>query len=467
MERTTGLIDASEEFPEAARALHIAYYIPVNWGIQDRISRSLIDFQHARDPQAMQWIRLAALLAGQVFSCDVIVRALSSKEKSAGGGEPLDRVCQELARRTDVPYAPERLQKTRQTQAVKNAGGRPTRMKLLLDAYRFDAVGLSETPRVLIVDDVITTGATLSAIASAIRKASPVAEILFLGLARTEPHLTRFHLEDALTPVPDITIDLLKVNAHLDERYFFGTTSPVAFKQRPITPPARTPPPEPRPATTPSVAASSEPVVPRGTPETPAVKPKPALTFEETPESHKEPQGELRPALQRRETQVDDRAIVRSAVQPAAAFKKLGLVATGLALTAVLVVALFLVKPQEEEPAPVQKAVHEESTASSPSAASSSKPDLQPPQAPRAPVRRRMEIALPSVGLRDNPGFDAAPLSINLTEGEKVTILDTYVAVSGPNWVRVRTGSGQTGWVFAGGVRVDTAKSSGKRSVPY
>jgi hypothetical protein len=464
MERTTGLIDASEEFPEAARALHIAYYIPVNWGIQDRISRSLVDFQHARDPQAMQWVRLTALLAEQVLSCDVIVRALSSKEKTAGGGEPLDRVCQELARRMDVPYAPERLRKTRQTQAVKNAGGRRTRMKHLLDAYTFDAAGLSETPRVLIVDDVITTGATLSAIASAIRKTSPASEILFLGLARTEPHLTRFHLEDALTPVPDITIDLLKVNAHLDERYFFGTTSPVAFKPRPIMPPARTPPSVPKAAPAPVVAVSSEPRVPPATPEIPTVKPEPVLTFEEAPEHHREPQGE--PALQGRETHVDARPFVRSAVQPQAAFKKLGLIATGLALTAVLVIALFLVRPQGEEPAPGRKAVREESTAINSPAVNPAKPDIQPPQAPKVPTRRRMEIALPNVGLRSSPNFDAPPLSINLTEGEKVTILERYVAVSGPNWVRVRTEGGKKGWLFAGAVRVDTTKSAAKGMVP-
>ena len=467
MERTTGLIDATEDFPEAAKALHIAYYIPANWGIQDRISRSLVDFLHARDPQEMQWIRLAALLAGQMFACDAIVRALSSREKTAGGSQPLDRVCQELARRMNVAYAPERLQKSRQTQAVKNAGGRPTRMKLLLDSYKFDALGLSETPRILIVDDVITTGATLAAIASAIRKTSPSAEILFLALARTEPNLARFHLAPVLTPVPDITIDLMKVNFHLDERYFFGTTSPVAFRPRPSALPSRTVPSAPRTSPAPSVTVPAEPVFSRSTPKAPAAKPEPVQTFEETPEFRMEPKSEPAPAAQGSETRADDRAIGRRVPQPVAGLKKnLGLIATGLALTALLVVALFLVKPGDEEPARRQKAVHEEPRASTPPAVSPAKPDIKLPMAPRGPARTRMEIALPSVGLRSNPGFDAAPLSINLTEGEKVTILERYVAVSGPNWVRVRTKDGRIGWLFAGGVRVDTTRPGVTGAVP-
>lgn len=465
MERKTGLIDATEEFPEAAKALHIAYYIPVNWGIQDRISRSLVDFLHARDPQEMQWMRLAALLAGQMYSCDVIVRALSSKEKAASGSEPLDKVCQELARRMNVPYAPERLQKTRQTQAVKNAGGRPTRMKLLLDAYRFDSSGLSETPRVLILDDVITTGATLGAIASAIRKESPLAEILFLALARTEPHLTRFHLEPALTPVPEITIDLLKVNSHLDERYFFGTTSPVAFRPRPSALPARTPASAPKSVPAPSIAASADPVAPRVTAKIPAAKPEPVLTFEEGPEVGRELQR--RPTPQGSEPRTRDRATVQRIGRLAPAFKKnLGLIATGLALTALLVVALFLVRPGDEEPLPGQKTVREESRVNNPPAIVPAKPDLPPPQVSKGPARLRMEIALPSVGLRSKPGFDAAPLSITLTEGEKVVILERYVAISGPNWVRVRAKGGKTGWLFAGAVRADTTKPPAQGSVP-
>jgi hypothetical protein len=156
--------------------------------------------------------------------------------------------------------------------------------------------------------------------------------------------------------------------------------------------------------------------------------------------------------------------MVRTAVRPAV-FKRRGLVATGLGITAVLILAFFLVKRGEEEPAAEPKAVHEESAAANPSTVNNPKLDLQPPPAPKSQSRPRMEVALPSVGLRSDPGFDGAPLRVSLTEGEKVVILERYVAVSGPNWVRVRTRSGRTGWLFAGALRADTAKSAGKTGV--
>lgn len=90
---------------------------------------------------------------------------------------------------------------------------------------------------------------------------------------------------------------------------------------------------------------------------------------------------------------------------------------------------------------------------------------LPPPDEPVAPVavaKSRKEVAptfspngeidVPSVGLRTSPDIDATSLSGSLKKGEEVLILDRR-SDAGPAWLKVKTKSGKTGWVFASVVK--------------
>lgn len=70
----------------------------------------------------------------------------------------------------------------------------------------------------------------------------------------------------------------------------------------------------------------------------------------------------------------------------------------------------------------------------------------QPSLAPNA------TIDVPGVGLRANPDISVKAVASGLKRGEKVEIVKR-VSGKGPAWVKIKTKSGKTGWVFASVVK--------------
>jgi ComF family protein len=87
-----------------------------------------------------------------------------------------------LALATGLPYRPQALWKVRETptQVGLTASGRRVNVK---DAFQADPA-LSSGARVLVIDDVTTSGATLEACAEALR-CSGARQVFALTLART------------------------------------------------------------------------------------------------------------------------------------------------------------------------------------------------------------------------------------------------------------------------------------------
>lgn len=461
MDQRSLLIDASAEYPRLDQVVHIAYFVPVNWGGQDKVSRSVVEFQHHREPQTEQWIRLAETLLHNV-PCDVIVRVLSSRESTAGGKAPLDLLCTRLAQRLDVPYAPERLWKTRRTLAVKNAGGLNARRKAILGAYEFSGQGLPPNARVLIVDDIITTGATAHTVAAAIRKEIPGAAVRLFTLARTNPHLVRLHLEEVAVEQLEEPVPILEMNPHIDERYFSRSVAPEILqpKERKLPPaaPATLPQPPARPVSSEFPAATPEVVEPVAPETEPLLEIPPEFGLDGAMPVAVE--GATAPQVSagmNTSASVSDRTAVPGGRTLPSARRLISALANPLAIgmgVAFLVfVGMFIANqflatdvqvaqiPPPEQYTPVQ-------------------PRQKPAEPPPAPKKRaqlpRGTVNVPSIRLRSGPSLEALVLPTEIRMGDRVTILRRSAADAGPDWIEVRTAAGVSGWVFSGVVTPDS-----------
>ncbi|MGB2960541.1 MAG: SH3 domain-containing protein [Bacteroidota bacterium] len=192
-------------------AYHVAFYRAERAGYQDMVSRYISDFVQGKEPQTTRWIKLAVPLITGSGSFDIIVRALLEKEKESTEFTPLDRLCLSVAKESGAVYAPERLEKTRTVSEADETPGREARKQQLDGLYQFDAEGLTGKARVLVVDTLLRTGSTIEAIAGAVHKELPEAEVacLVLGKVDSEEHNTHLNPEyfvspkNGLSPVPE------------------------------------------------------------------------------------------------------------------------------------------------------------------------------------------------------------------------------------------------------------------------
>jgi hypothetical protein len=175
-------------------AYHLAFYRAPRAGFQDRISQCLQDFITGTEPQTARWIELAVSSLVQQTAFDFVVRALHGRETVAAEFTSLDRLGVALAQHSNAIYAPERLEKTRETADLNQIGGREARKAELQGAYRFDAEGMSQKARILVVDWIMMTGTTVEAIAEAIHRELPDAEVLCFVLGKADHEGQNYHL---------------------------------------------------------------------------------------------------------------------------------------------------------------------------------------------------------------------------------------------------------------------------------
>lgn len=93
-------------------------------------------------------------------------------------------LAQRLADKMDIPCEP-LLKKTRHTKAQSGLSGESERRANVLGAYEVTPGTVTQGRRVLLVDDVVTTGATLSECARVLRTAG-AAGVVCVALAMTE-----------------------------------------------------------------------------------------------------------------------------------------------------------------------------------------------------------------------------------------------------------------------------------------
>ena len=178
------IIDGENE----VTGFYLSHYFPSSRGVQDNLSKRLLEFKDNQKDSVQRFTNISiSKLKSKIDNLDIIIRALGSSEIKATANTSLDFLCSGIASSYGCTYSPESLWKTRTTDQLKDLGRRSKRLEEINGVYSFH----TEEPasdislKVLLVDDVSTTGSTVQEISRAIRAEKPHAQIYFFSLSKT------------------------------------------------------------------------------------------------------------------------------------------------------------------------------------------------------------------------------------------------------------------------------------------
>lgn len=161
---------------------YLCHYRPKSSG-SDELSKSILEFKNGHKVHVSVWVDCAVSELSKTLIKEgaVIIRALGHREKTAAGKTSLDSLGKKLAETFHVQYLPSLLTKpsTPKLTMLK----RHERAEALSNRYSFSGNGFKE---ILIIDDILTTGATMCSIANAIRTISNSCPIKIFTLAATD-----------------------------------------------------------------------------------------------------------------------------------------------------------------------------------------------------------------------------------------------------------------------------------------
>jgi predicted amidophosphoribosyltransferase len=408
--KSIALLKSVNRYPGLELLHHAAYYHAARVGYQDIISRSLHDFKDGCEPQTSRWVSLAAPLVSKELQFDVIVRALGSAEDAASGTTPLDKLCAAIAVASGAAYVPERLQKVAQVRALTSLPGRAARQKELRGAYTFDATGLPANVRILVVDDLATTGATLEAITNAIRDAHAGANVVCFTLARVEAQMHNTHLDpgyflNGIAARPDARSKADESTARIPSSDLIAMRPKITAASRETSIGSLTSRPKNAPPATGKHETSRPGDSRRGIPHVPAAPPSKGL---------------------------DTRVYV------------VGLLLSLLLLGATV---LFPAKKDAGAVAPQFVKLVAENAIQSPV-------PIPERRIGSATEGKTGMVTVPSTGLRSSHSVESTIIpKTTIRNRERVEIIRKFRSPVGPDWVQVRTRSGVTGWVMASVVK--------------
>ena len=189
------------------RHYFLCHYLPLCSGI-DTVSRSLLKFKHGAQPDLDNWIdrTLRGFRETPVIlpPGTLILRALRHKETRPVSDPPssLDRLGQALSGQLHAPYNPYLLYKTRST-LINQGLTRQQRTAELQDVYQIDltaaatntaatnptapsaAAAPPNPTSILLLDDILTTGATILSILQTLTNAFPNCTVTIFTVAKT------------------------------------------------------------------------------------------------------------------------------------------------------------------------------------------------------------------------------------------------------------------------------------------
>ena len=155
------------------------------WSYQEPLASVLLAFKFGRlDYLGSALARaIAELLRETLSTCDLVVPVpLHWRRRLARGYNQAERIARPLAARLQIPLRTA-LRRRRPTPAQSQLD-RAERLRNLADAFAVWRPGAVAGRRILLVDDVVTTGATVEAAAASLRAAG-AAEIHAVAAART------------------------------------------------------------------------------------------------------------------------------------------------------------------------------------------------------------------------------------------------------------------------------------------
>ena len=170
-------------------AYFLAYYYPTHVNISDQYSQSLLRFKDGIEPEVTNWSKVAGACLKNVIDVDLIIRVLGSKEIKANGNSPLDVLCKEIEKSLiTAKYSPDLLWKTRPTASLHSLPSKSARVSELNGVYKFKLppyISNSKPIKLLLVDDIITSGTTMVSIYQAIKRISSNINVYFFSLGKT------------------------------------------------------------------------------------------------------------------------------------------------------------------------------------------------------------------------------------------------------------------------------------------
>lgn len=152
----------------------------------DYLSFKLMDYKGDKEAQIEIFSRLAAdAFAKDGLKFDHVVRVLGSEETTPKATSRIIPVAKAIVTATGASYIPQLLYKTRKTKPLKNMTQAQREAELegvyvANEGYNLDG------KKVLIVDDIATTGTTMSFVAKAILEQYPEAQLYGFSLAHTQ-----------------------------------------------------------------------------------------------------------------------------------------------------------------------------------------------------------------------------------------------------------------------------------------
>jgi len=188
------------------RHYYLCRYLPLSAG-KDTFSHSLLRFKRRIQPDLDAWIDCSLEVLKEIPPPrdTVILRALQHDETSARKEFPtaLDILGQTLARHFDCRYLPSLLLKSRVTLPCKQLTRRQ-RMTELRDVYSIaplppiqtqplpqspdtlPPIQIQSPPPFLLIDDILTTGATMRTLIHTLRRQFPSCPIRIFTLTRAD-----------------------------------------------------------------------------------------------------------------------------------------------------------------------------------------------------------------------------------------------------------------------------------------
>lgn len=163
----------------------VCFYLYYYLKSHDYISTELLRFKNNASLQVNTFSNIAAdYFKKSSNKFDYIVRALGSTETIAQKNKPLGALCRSIATITNTTYNPIFLKKEKVTDPLK-AMNRNERKKALENVYSINQNIDMNGKRILIVDDITTTGTSLSVITQCILSKYKPATISAFCLAKT------------------------------------------------------------------------------------------------------------------------------------------------------------------------------------------------------------------------------------------------------------------------------------------
>jgi len=177
----------SSSYSFLSGAYHLAYYFPRIHGNPDTVSDYILNFKDNEEPNTSKWIALATReIKDNITNIDLIVRVLSSAELTATGGTSLDKLGDTIAKYSNSNYDNSALKKTRHTQSLKFLS-KTERQREINGAYIFNKPSSisSNSPRILLIDDIVTSGTTIREVNRAIKAVLPNCSLYFFTIGKT------------------------------------------------------------------------------------------------------------------------------------------------------------------------------------------------------------------------------------------------------------------------------------------